>query len=262
MMKHLLITCSAILLFVGCAGLRDPGAIKQVPPAPDAVMPISPDALISNLEQANSGLDSFKGIGKIKIWNANDLQSTRLVWAGYQSEKLRLELLGLGGRPFSSLVYDGSRLYLSLHTERRFYQKQTRRADLSRLVSIPLTVHDVLIILAGRVPLLKDAALTLEKEPNTEQYVLFLKKGWFRKRTGKIYLREDMKTVWKYELFQGKNTLLYRVEFLSHIRYGDYQFPKTLLFSNDLQTKIRIDIDNIWPDATLPDSVFVLKPPG
>ncbi len=262
MIKQLLITCGTILFLIGCAGLKDPGTLKPMQPAPESEMEISPNSLVLTLEQTNSGLISFKGIGKIKIWNSDNLQSTRLVWAGYKSEKLRLEILGLGGRPFSSVVYDGNRLYLSLHTERRFYQKQTRKADLSRLVSIPITVQDLLFILAGRVPLLKNAALTLEKESHGNQYILFLKKGWFRKRTGKIYLREDMKTVWKYELFQGKNTLLYRVEFLSRKRYGDYQLPEALLFSNDLQTKIRIDVDNIWPDATLPSSVFVLKPPG
>ncbi len=190
------------------------------------------------------------------------LQSTRVVWAGYQTEKLRLEILGIGGRPFSSVVYDGTRLYLSLHSEGRFYQKQTRQADLSRLMSMPITVHDLLCILAGRVPLLKNATLAYAKTPSGKQTVLLLKKGWFRKRTAKIYLREDMKTVWKYELFQGKDTLLYRVEFLSRGRFGNYHLPDALLFSNDLQTRIQIDVDNIWPDATLPASVFVLKAPG
>jgi len=263
MMKQLLVTCGALLfLLFGCAGLKDPGAIKPMQLAPTSVMEIAPDSLLAALKQTNSGLTSFKGIGKIKIWNQTCLQSTRILWAGYQREKLRLEILGVGGRPFSSVVYDGSRLYLSLHSERRFYQKQTRKPDLSRLVSMPITVHDILSILAGRVPLLKNATLTIEKEPSGNQYILLLKKGWLRKRTGKIYLREDMKTVWKYELFQGKNTLLYRVEFLGRRPYGNYQLPDALLFSNDLQTRIRIDVDNIWPDAKLPSSVFVLKPPG
>jgi hypothetical protein len=263
MMKQLLTACCVVsLLLFGCAGLKDPDAIRPIQPGPKPFTEIDPGSVAANLEQINSGLTSFKGIGRIKIWKPDGLQSTRIVWAGYQTEKLRLEILGVGGRPFSSVVYDGSRLYLSLHSERRFYQKQTRQADLSGLISIPVTIHDALSILAGRVPLLKDAALTIEKEPSGNQYILFLKKGWLRKQTGKIYLRKDMKTVWKYELFQGEDTLLYRVDFLSHRRYGDYLLPDALLFSNDLQTRIRIDVDDIWPDAKLPSSVFVLKPPG
>lgn len=261
MMKQLRITCSVALFFLlGCAGFRDPGAIKPIPVPP--AMEIDTASVLARLEQTNSRLSSFKGIGRIKIWKPDGQQSTRVVWAGYQTEKLRLEILGVGGRPFSSIVYDGSRLYLSLHSENRFYQKRTREADLSRLISLPVTIQDLLTILAGRVPLLKHATPSLIKDPTGSQYVLFLTKGWLKKRTGKIYLREDMKTVWKYELFQGTDTLLYRVEFLHLKPYGDYQLPDTLLFSNDLQTKIRIDVDNIWPDAKLPASVFVLEPPG
>ena len=260
MMKQLLSTCGIVfMLLLGCAGLKDPGTIK---PESTSITAVDPGSIFAHLEQTNAGLKSFKGIGKIKVWKAGSLQSARVVWAGYQTEKLRLEILGAGGRPFSSVVYDGSRFFLSLHSEGRFYQKHTRRADLSRLISMPVTVHDVLSILAGRVPLLKNATLTLENAPAGNQVVLLLKKGWFKKQTGKIYLREDMKTVWKYELFQGKDTLLYRVEFLRRRSYGDYQLPDTLLFSNDLQTRIQIDVDNIWPDAKLPPSVFVLKPPG
>ncbi len=258
-MKHLLSTCGIVfLLLLGCAGLKDPGAIK---PESMSTVSMDPESILAHLEQTNTGLTSFKGIGKIKIWKAGGLQSTRVVWAGYQTEKLRLEILGAGGRPFSSLVYDGSRFSLSLHSERRFYQRHTRRADLSRLISLPVTIRDVLTILAGRVPLLKNATPSLENDPSGKQLVLLLKKGWFKKQTGKIYLREDMKTVWKYELFQGKESLLYRVEFLSRKSYGDYQLPDTLLFSDDLQTRIQIKVDNIWPDAKLPPSVFVLKPP-
>jgi hypothetical protein len=247
------------MLLLGCAGLNDPDAIK---PELKSITSMEPESIFAHLEQTNAGLTSFKGIGQIKIWKAGGLQSTRVVWAGYQTEKLRLEILGAGGRPFSSVVYDGSRFSLSLHSERRFYQKNTRRADLSRLISMPVTVHDLLTILAGRVPLLKNATPTLENSPSGRPTVLLLKKGWFNEQTGKIYLREDMKTVWKYELFKGKDTLLYRVEFLSRKPYGDYQLPDRLLFSNDLQTKIQINVDNIWPDAKLPPSVFVLKPPG
>ena len=221
-----------------------------------------PVAAVADLRQTNSGLTSFKGIGKIQIWKPGGRQSTRVVWAGYQTEKLRLEILGPGGIPFSSVVYDGARLYLSLHSESRFYQKQTRRAELDRLMSMPITVHDVLSILAGRVPLLNDATPVFIKDASGNPTILQLTNGWFRKRTGKIYFHGDMKTVWKYELFQGEDTLLYRVEFLKYRRYGNYQLPEALLFSNDLQNKIRIDIDNIWPDASLPASVFVLKPPG
>jgi hypothetical protein len=249
------------LLLFGCAGMKDPGTIGPLYPASKPGIDLEPGAVLANLQKTNAGLISFKGIGKIKIWNAGSLQSTRMLWAAYQTDQLRLELVGLGGRPFSSVVYDGSRLYLSLHSERRFYQKKTRHADLNRLISIPITIRDAISILAGRVPLLKDANLAIEKDPMGDQYVLFLRKGGFRKRTAKIYLDKDMKTVRKYEMFHGKDRLIYRVEFLSRNVYGEYRIPNVLVISNDHQTRIQIDVDNIWPDTVLPPSVFILKPP-
>ena len=263
MIKQLLTTCwVAILLFTGCAGLKDPDLRKPIPPSLTPSTEIDPGPVMADLRQVNAGMTSFKGLGRIKIWKPDGLQSTRIVWAGYHTDQLRLEILDAGGRPFSSVVYDGRRFYLSLHSERRFFQKETRHADLSRLVSLPVSVRDLLAILAGRVPLLEDAQPKIEKVPPGNQYVLLLTNGWLKKQTAKIYLREDMKTVWKYELYQGKNRLLYRVEFLGFKEYGDYRLPNTLLFSNGSQTRIRIDVDKIWPDAKLPASVFILQPPG
>jgi outer membrane biogenesis lipoprotein LolB len=263
MIKQSILICGvAIFLLFGCASLKDSATIKPLQPVPKPGTEIAPGSVLAVLKQINSGLTSFKGIGKIKIWSPEGLKSTRIVWAGDETQKMRIEILGLGGRPFSSVVYDGNYLSVSLHSEGRFYQKQTRQADLKRLISLPLTVQDAHTILAGRVPVLENAALTMERDPSGNQHVLILSKGWFRKQTGKIYLREDMKTVWKYELFQGEDTLLYRVEFLSRKQYGDYQIPNVLVFSNDLQTRLRIDVDSIWPDVNLSPSVFILKPPG
>jgi len=262
-MKQSILICGvAIFLFFGCANLKDSVTIKPLQPVPEQGTEIDPVSVMAVLKQSNSELTSFKGIGRIKIWRPEGLQSTRIVWAGDEAQKMRIEILGIGGRPFSSVVYDGSHLSVSLHSEGRFYRKQTRQADLKRLISLPLTVEDAHTILAGRVPLLEDATGVVEKDPSGNQHILVLSKGWFSKRTGKIYLRGDMKTVWKYELFQGEDTLLYRVEFLSYKQYGDYRFPDVLVFSNDLQTRLRIGVDRIWPDVKLSPSVFILKPPG
>jgi len=258
MMKHLLIACCAIFfLLFGCAGLKEPDTHLKMPtPA------IDPVSVVSFLEKINHDLSSIKGIGRIKIWNMGRLQSTRVAWAGFRSEKLRLEVLGVGGRPLSSVAFDGNHFYLSLHAESQFFQKQTRHADLKRLIFIPLPVKDALTILSGRVPLLSKASARLEKEPADNRYVLTMTKGWLNKRTAKIYLQPDMQTVWKYELYGANNKLRYRVEYLQRKQYGTYQLPVTLLFSDDHDTRIQIDADRLWPNAELKSTTFDLRPPG
>ncbi len=256
--KYAVACCALIVLFWGCAGLKDPNSQH---PLPDHVPDFDPESIVNNLGRVNQDLVSFKGIGKFKIWRANSLQSTRIAWAGYRSQKLRLEILGIAGRPLSSVAFDGSKFYLSQHAENRFYQKQTRHADLKRLISIPITVPDILAILSGRVPLWKKASASLARPPNQNLYVLTLKKSWFRKQTAKIYLNNDLRTVHQYELYGAGNVLRYRVKYMQHKQYGRYSLPALLQISDDQQTRIEISAERIWPDAEISSETFVLKPP-
>jgi len=244
----------------GCAGMKD--ATRQPKISTPSFTPVDPNHLLNTLGGVNADLTSFKGLGKITIKRANGLQITRVAWAGYLEEKLRIEILGPGGRPISSVAYDGSRFYLSLHSENRFYQRQSRHADLGRLLSIPISVKDALSILSGKAPLLGRAEATIERNASENAVVLTLEKGWLKKRTGKIYLRNDLKTIWKYELYEAKEKLVYRVEFLKYRRIENYLLPVSLLFSDGLHTTIQIEADRIWPDPDLPSSIFSLKPPG
>ena len=181
--KYMVACCALIVLIWGCAGHKH---TKFQPSLPSSVPTADPESVVANLEQINRELISFKGIGKIKIWKQDSLQSTRIAWAGFRSEKLRLEILGIAGRPLSSVAFDGSRFYLSLHAENRFYQKQTRDADLRRLISIPITIQDTLSILSGRVPLWENASVSLIEQPHKDAYVLVMKKKWFGTKTAKI----------------------------------------------------------------------------
>ena len=257
--KYAIACCALMVLLLGCAGLKDP--VIQ-PPLPTDGPTVDPATIVNNLDQVNQDLMTFKGIGQIKIWRMNSLQSTRIAWAGYRFEKLRLEILGIAGSPLSSVAFDGSRFYLSLHSENRFYQKQTRRADLKRFISIPVSIPDILAILSGRVPLWKNASVSLIRSPRQNDHpVLILKKGWFRKQTAKIYLNKDLRTAHQYELFDDKNKLRYRVKYVQRRQYGRYSLPAQLQITDDQHTRIFISADRIWPDAEILPETFVLKPP-
>jgi len=257
--KRSVACCVLILVLWGCAGLKKPELHHKLPAH---VAAADPETIVDRLERINQDLSSLKGIGRIKIWKFNKLQSTRMAWAGYRPEKLRLEILGITGRPLSSVAFDGKRLYLSLHAENQFYQRQTRHADLRRFISIPISIPDTLAILSGRVPLLANASASLEMPPLQDHCILTLKKNWFKKRTAKIYLGADLRTVRQYELYGAEDKLRYRVEYLQRKQYGAYQLPVALQISDDQHTRIQIEADRIWPDADVPSEMFVLKPPG
>jgi len=253
------VACGALFLLIwGCAGLKE---TKIQPPLPADAPTADPASVVENLAQINRDLISFKGIGKIKIWKPNGLQSTRIVWAGYRSQKLRIEILGIAGRPLSSVAFDGNQFYLSLHTENKFYQKQTRNANLKRLISIPITIADTLTVLAGRVPLWENASVSLTATPKQGSYVLILKKKWFKNQTAKIYLRDDLHTVDQFELYGSRNELRYRVKYIERKQYDRYQLPTLFQISDDQQNRIQIKVERIWPDAEISSETFNLKPP-
>jgi hypothetical protein len=256
--KHAVACCAFILLIWGCAGLKE---TKIQPPLPAHAPTADPASVVENLEQINRDLVSFKGIGTIKIWKPNGLQSTRIAWAGYLPQKLRLEILGIAGRPLSSVAFDGNRFYLSLHTENKFYQKQTRNANLKRLISIPITIPDTLTVLAGRVPLWENASVSLTAIHKQSPYVLILKKKWFKNQTARIYLRDDLHTVDQFELYGSRDELRYRVKYLERKRYDRYQLPTLIQISDDQQNRIQIKVERIWPDAEISSEIFHLKPP-
>ncbi len=256
---HAVACCALIVLLWGCAGLQE---TKVEPPLSTPSTEADAETVMQNLERVNRDLISFKGIGKIKIWQHDSLQSTRIVWAGHRLHKLRIEILGIAGQPLSAFAFDGSHFYLALHAENRFFQKQTRRANLKRLITIPLTVPDTLAILTGRVPLWENASTSLVKQPQRESYLFTLqKKHGFRNQIAKIYLHNDLRTVYQYELYENHNELSYRVQFLERKQYGAYQLPALLQISDDQQNRIQIAADRIWPDADISSETFVLKPP-
>ncbi len=256
--RSALACCALLILIWGCAGLKE---TKFQPPLPAHDPTVDPEIVVENLEQINRELISFKGIGKIKIWKQANLQSTRIAWAGYRSEKLRLEILGITGRPLSSVAFDGSRFYLSLHTENRFYQKQTRHANLKRLIDIPISIPETLAILSGRVPHWENASASLIKQAHQDAYILTLKKNWFKKQTAKIYLRDDLRTVDQFELYSAHNELRYRVKYLTQKQYDKYRLPALIQISDGQHNRIQISAERIWPDAEISPETFVLKPP-
>lgn len=211
----------------------------------------------------NICLKTFKSIGKIRIRLADEnvLQSARGVWAGDNADRLRIEVLGLTGQPWTSFAYDGNWIYLLQHTENRFYKHRSLKADLQRLISLPIQVSDILILLSGRAPIRYSSGARLMRHRLEDEYVLIFEKGWRRKQNERIYLRDDGKTFWKYEQFNQKKRLLYRVELFDVREYDGFQIPQKLIFSDESMVRLEISIKNFWPNVDVPSTLFVLSPP-
>jgi hypothetical protein len=219
--------------------------------------------VLGSLKNSNTSLKSFKGIGRVNFQaGPQALQRARTVFAGYQGEKLRFEVLGLSGQPITSIAYDGTWFYATQHAENRFYKKRIPNADLNQLLNIPIRIHTINLLLSGQVPLIEHASARLERETSENAYVLLLKSGWWWwRRQQKIYLTEDLKTAWKYEMFKGANEPVYCLEIKAFQNFQGYRVPQKIEFTGTNGRQLVLEVIRYWANAEVETSMFTLKPP-
>ena len=244
------------IIATGCSTL------KQRAEGPLATT-ISPEAeaLFSRLRSQNSQLDSFKGTGRMRIENQNGIQRARIMWAGYQNEKLRLEIMGATGQPVFSFAYDGERIYLISHAENRFYSKRSSEASLEKLISLPITVSASLDLLAGRIPSEEHLLPISVRVKEEGEQILILKSLERKAGHQKITIDTASGIVRQIEVFGKGERLEYQVEFIYMQTVSGFEVPRELRFSNGSQASLQLVVERFWPNVAIPESLFVLERP-
>jgi hypothetical protein len=218
--------------------------------------------LLQTLENANSSLKTFKGIGKIKVWNNQQVQiDERLAWVGSDPLRIRIAVL-VSGFPAVKLASDGQWFYyLETQGSSHVYKKiKASNANLERLIAIPIRSNDVITVLAGRIPLREHHSAYIKAAPSGDGYVLLLKRRWWG-IIEKIYFDDTKTHVRQIEVFNRSGSLMYRVGFEDIREIQGYRVPFRLKISNDGGADCQLDIDRYWADVTISPSVFVLTPP-
>jgi hypothetical protein len=251
--------CICILSLSGCSSFNRKIPDDDSMPALRIAEPSLIAQLMTSLQHSNENLRSYKGIGRVKFSRYDAIQSARVVFAGDNTSKLRFELLGIYGQPMTSIAYDGSWLYLAQHSENLFHKQRNSKGDLSLLITIPVKLDELNALLAGHVPMIKSDSVRLYKTPENKGFRLVLKTGWLKHRQEHIYLLPDMKTVWKYEMFERPNVLLYEAEIMSYQTYEGYRIPQTIEFMDKDGNSLLLKVERYWPNAEIDPSMFVLK---
>ena len=182
-----------------------------------------------------------------------------MAWLGSKPKKLRLEILDISGQPAASLATDGNYFYLLSHIESRFYKKHSTDDSLEKLISIPVRSSDILSFLSGQAPIYNYDRALLKKTESEDGYVLILRKNW-QGIVEKIYLDQN-KEVYKVEIFNGKNSPLYRALLHGTQNINGYRIPLRLEISTDDGFYLKLDIDKYWADVYVSPSMFILPPP-
>jgi hypothetical protein len=183
-----------------------------------------------------------------------------VAWIVSAPEKLGLVVLA-AGRPVVKVAADGQFIYMiDLRDPVGSYAKvRTSDASLERLIRIPITVTDIIAILAGRTPIRDHSRAFLQYDRQTEQWLLVIENWWHV--VEKIYLSADRKDVRRLEVFGADGKVRYRVEFEEMQNVLGHRVPRRLGLSDDAGNGVQLDIEQYLTDVPVTSSMFVLPPP-
>ena len=246
------------VLLIGCAALRPARELEIIPA--DKVNEVRD--LLSAIRIKNDSLRNFKGIGNIKLSQKGHFYlDQRVAWIGEKPLKLSIAVL-VSGYPAIKLATDGEWLYyLETHDDKTEFKKiRSSDPNLKNIISIPISSSDVLLLLAGCVPLAAFDAVDFIKEEAGNGFVLILKEKWWGIRQ-KIFYDENGLRVYRIEVFQRSGALLYRAEMERFGTVDGFEVPFRLELSTDSGNHFQLDIERCWVNIEVPPSAFVLVPP-
>ena len=168
----------------------------------------------------------------------------------------------ISGYPAVKLATDGHWLYyLEVQgQEIRFRKIATSDPDLKRLISIPISISDVIALLSGRIPLPEFDSVKLIQDISNQQIALVLSDSWWGIQQ-KIFYDASLSRIQRIEVYHRSGSLRYRAEVESTRQIDGFEVPQRLRLSNDDGIDFLLDIHRYWVNVEVPPSVFVLTPP-
>ena len=258
----LLLLSFGLLMYCSSCSSISPKISRGTAEVPETGAGVEAQKLLAEVSRQNASLNSFKGLGKIRLWqNGQQKFDERVAWIGSGRNKLSIVLM-ISGYPAVRMTSDGEWFYYyEVGEGKPIYRKiPASEANLKHIVSIPIQADDVLDLLAGRVPLREHSTVTLQKPETEQDYILILKKRW-RGVVEKIYLDESKTRVRLIEFYSAMGSLIYRARFEEMQMINGYLVPARLSVSNGEDTDFQLVVDRYYTDVPVTASMFVLNPP-
>jgi hypothetical protein len=238
-------------VLAGCAGIS--GRSTPAPLDPPV------EALISQLSRRNSDLKTFKASGRVAIHHKSQFKFNQTgLWAGLGRAKMRLTLLGIDGRPITSMVRDGKRLDLLFHPQDRLETLQIGESGLQRVTQIEFSPDTLAALLLGQIPM--ENYRTAEIVSAAGRGALLALKGRWGKTLQRIYFTPDTRQVQRIETYNARGNLRYQADLGPPRTHDGFQIPSRIDIRNDQDDRLSIEIQRYWPNAPLPEGIFSIEP--
>jgi len=253
-------TLWALLLLIPCISCQTVNNQYPVSDCAHSYNEVEPGHLLTIQRNINSKLETFKGIGNLKLVNGDKKLNLRAAWMGTRQGNLRVEIFGFPGQSAARYSNDGHYSYLYLPLENRFYVTGDVNLNLKKILTLAITSNDLHAFLSGKFPVAdyakEDANLAVSKD----EYILNLKKGCFGKRK-KLYIDSRNQTAWKLESYTLFGSLQYRTELKKFQKVNGYIIPFEIIISDNQGNRLSIFPDKYWTDTPVSLSSFTLTPP-
>jgi len=211
---------------------------------------------LSILDYRNDAVKSFKGIGKIRIWDSDGSRTSRAAWLGAADGRLRIEFLGLPGQPVARFIFDGERYSFLSYIDQQEYGNTCSDPDLKQVTGVSIKVREVIEYLAGGVPVYEHDSVSLKQLESGDKSVLIFKKNWLGV-VEKIFFKGSV--LEKVEIFKwGKKA--YQVEFKNIKTVNEYPVPFYMFITNGDNQGFSFTVDKHWADINVLTSMFEITP--
>lgn len=241
---------ASVLLTSGCASLLSRPDGRSDPEA----------LLLERVARHNHQLETFKGLGDLSLATAaTGSAAFRLAWTCSVPDRLRFELLAFSGIPFLSLATDGDRVYWLPHAENStFHSFRQKHLNLEKLIGIPVTTDEILLLLAGRVPIRPHDTVELVNGEEGRRE-LRLKDGWRGEVQRICFPAGNALSPDEIIMFTDfGRQVSYRIVLEEIQPVNGFDIPHKISFTADTGDTASLKIRRYWTNVAVDDAIFVL----
>ena len=258
--RAILLSVLAAALLGGCSSLT--GVMDSEPAIPeDPAAAAEALSVIAKLQQANSALKTFKGVGRLTVRHEGKVQvDERMAWVGAPPLKLSVVLFA-ASFPALRMAGDGEWLYYQDGQEPGAPVKRMRASDpdFKRILSIPIQASDIIALMCGKMPLREHNRATIQPLASGQGYVLLLMDG--RSVRQKIFFDETKSETRQTEVYDSWGKLVFQANFLEMQVVSGYRVPSRLVVSRGKDATVQVLVEKYWADVPVTPEMFVLAAP-
>jgi hypothetical protein len=258
--RAILLAVLAVALLGGCSSL--PGVMdSQLEVPEDPATAAEALSVITKLQQANSALKTFKGVGRLTVRQEGKVQvDERMAWVGAPPLKLSVVLFA-ASFPALRMAGDGEWFYYQDGQEPGAPVKRVRASDpdFKQILSIPIQASDIIALMCGKMPIKEHNRATIQPLASGKGYALLLMDG--RSVRQKIFFDETKSETRQTEVYDSWGKLVFQANFLEMQVVSGYRVPSRLVISRGQGAMVQVLVEKYWADVPVTPEMFVLAPP-